>query len=375
MSGKPTPEPVTGSRPQLRPVERMVVRELETLRLVLRGGSVVDWRRLDFETRDEVDRFLAINLFDLSDHRDERRVRSILAQAVEYLRRVFGYRVADVVAHPADLRDLFLLAAGAIEPKRYRRIACVVLKVMHVVQHLEARELLFRTPVREADLAEKVDQRVSAELTRLRKAGLPIVEFGGNVKPRHSLMTKLIAKKETLAAQIFDRLRFRIVTERREQIPAVVLQLTESLFPFNHTVPGQTQNNLVDFSELLRGHPDGPEIGAALQFPHDEEEPDPATPQNDLSGRAYRVLNFIVDVPVRIDEFIPRAASVTEDLGRIVYMAVEFQVVDAETQRHNEAGDSAHDRYKRRQLKRVLRRLSRGLVVPKKKPHHPGKAD
>jgi uncharacterized protein (TIGR04552 family) len=353
----------------------MGVRELETLRLVLRGGSVVDWRRLDFETAEDVDRFLAINLFDLSDARDERRLREILAQAVEYLRKVFGYRVADAVAHPGDLRDLFLLASGVVEPRRYRRIACVVLKVMHVVQHLEARELLFRTPVREADLAEKLDHRVSAELTRLRKAGLPIVEFGGSVKPRHSLMTKLIAKRETLAAQIFDRLRYRIVTERRDQIAAVVLQLTESLFPFNHTVPGQTQNNLVDFTELLRRHPKGQEIGAALQYPHDEEEPDPAKPQNDLSGRAYRVLNFIVDVPVRIDEFIPRAASVGDDLGRIVYSAVEFQVVDAETQRHNEAGDSAHDRYKRRQQKRVLRRLSRGLVVPKKKPHQGGKSD
>jgi uncharacterized protein (TIGR04552 family) len=368
MAGKPRPDAVPTIA--LRPLEAMGVRELETLRLVLRGGSVVDWRRLDFETRDEVDRFLAINLFALSDPRDERRLRTILSQAVEYLRKVFGYRVADAVAQPEDLRDLFLFASGVLEPRRYRRIACVVLKVMHVVQHLEARELLFRTPVREADLAEKVDHRVSAELTRLRAAGLPIVEFGGNVKPRHSLMTKLIAKRETLAAQIFDRLRYRIVTERREQIPAVVLQLTESLFPFNHTVPGQTQNNLVGFADLLNGHPDGARIGEALQFPHDDEEPDPAKPQNELSGRAYRVLNFIVDLPVRIDEFIPRAHPASDDLGRIVYQVVEFQVVDAETQRHNEAGDSAHDRYKRRQLKRVLRRLSRGLVVPKKKPGH-----
>ena len=372
MPGKPTPEVVQLQGERLRPLERMGVRELETLRLVLRGDSVVDWRRLDLETGEDVDRFLDINLFDLSDPRDERRLREILAQAVEYLRKVFGYRVADAVARPEDLRELFLLASGVSEPRRYRRIACVVLKVMHVVQHLEARELLFRTQVREADLAEKVDRRVTAELTRLRNAGLPIVEFGGNVKPRHSLMTKLIAKRETLAAQIFDRVRYRIVTEQRDQIPAVVLQLTESLFPFNHTVPGQTQNNLVDFTELLRRHPEGAKIGASLQFPHDEEEPDPARPQNELSGRAYRVLNFIVDVPVRIDEFIPRPASLADDLGRIVYSSVEFQVVDAETQRHNEAGDSAHGRYKRRQQKRVLRRLSRGLVVPKKKPHHPG---
>lgn len=369
MAGKPRLEPVPSSG--IRPLEAMGVRELETLRLVLRGGSVVDWRRLDFEAREEVDRFLGINLFEVNDPRDEQRLRAILAQAVDYLRTVFGYRVADAVARPEDVRDLFLIASGAIEPKRYRRIACVVLKVMHVVQHLEARELLFRTPVREADLAEKVDHRVVGELTRLRELGLPIVEFGGSAKPRLSLMTKLLAKRESVAAQIFDRLRYRIVTERREQIPGVVLELTSSLFPFNHTIPGQTQNNLVGFADLIHGHPDGARIGEALQFPHDDEEPDPAKPQNELSGKAYRVLNFVVDLPVRIDEFLPRAVPATEDLGRIVYSLVEFQVVDEETQRHNEAGDSAHDRYKRRQLKRVLRRLSRGLVVPKKKaPHH-----
>jgi uncharacterized protein (TIGR04552 family) len=368
MSAKGKAE-LPGAAAPVRPLAGMGVRDLETLRLLLRGGSVVDWRRLDFETREEVDQFLAINLFDLSSRRDEARLRSILAQAVDYLRTVFGYRVAEAVAKPEDLRDLFLIASGVLEPKRYRRIACVVLKVMHVVQHLEARELLFRTAVRESDLAEKVDRRVVAELTRLQREGQPIVEFGGSAKPRHSLMTKLLAKRESVAAQIFDRLRYRIVTERQEQLAPIVLLLTERLFPFNHAIPGQTQNNLVSFSELLRAHPDGARVGEALQFPHDEEEPDPAAPQNDFSGKAYRVLNFVVDFPVRIDEFIPRAVPAAEDLGRIIYLLVEFQVVDVETQKRNEAGDSAHDRYKRRQLKRVLRRLSRGLVVPKRKGH------
>jgi uncharacterized protein (TIGR04552 family) len=51
----------------------------------------------------------------------------------------------------------------------------------------------------------------------------------------------------------------------------------------------------------------------------------------------------------------------------VVFALVEFQVVDRATARANEEGDSSHERYKRRQLKRVLRRLSRGLVVPKRK--------
>jgi len=132
-----------------RGVADLGVPEFEALRLVLRGGSVVDWRRLEFRDAKEVDAFLGLNLFDLEDAKDERRLRAILAQAVDYLRTAFGYRVADPVSRPEDLRTLFLLASGAAEPQKYRRIACVVLKVMHVIHHLEARELLFRTALRD----------------------------------------------------------------------------------------------------------------------------------------------------------------------------------------------------------------------------------
>jgi uncharacterized protein (TIGR04552 family) len=349
---------------ELRPVEQMSVGELEEIRLILRGGSVIDWRRLYFSTPAEVDRFLRLNLFDLRDAQDERRLRTILAQAVEYLRRALGYRVTDAVAHPADLRDLFLYASGTKEPRRHRRIACVVLKCMHVVHHLEARELLFRTPVREADLAERVDRRVTAEAQRMRELGFPIVEFHGSVKSRGSLVTKLIVKRESVAAQIFDRVRYRIVTETPEQIAPVVLHLAQTLFPFNWAVPGQTQNSLVRFREILGSRPDAHRIVAELQAPLDAEV-GAGKPPNEFSGADFRMLNFVVDVPVRIDDILPAGAP-TEDLGRIVFSLVEFQVLDAETARRNAKGEASHERYKRRQLRQVLRRLSRGLVVPKK---------
>jgi uncharacterized protein (TIGR04552 family) len=348
-----------------RPVDAMCLGDLEVIRLILRGSSVVDWRRLHFRDGTEVDHFLRLNLFDLDDPRDERRLRSILAQGVEYLRRAFGYRVAEAVAHPDDLRDLFLLASGAAEPVRYRRIACVVAKCMHVVHHLEARELLFRTPIREADLAERVDRRVMAEARRMQQLGLPVVEFVGNVKTRSSLVTKLLAKRETVAAQVFDRVRYRIVTQRQDQIPSILNHLTRTLFPFNYLVPGQTQNSLVKFRDIIARHPEGARLVADLQAPIDIERRDQKI-VNAYSSKSYRVLNFVVDLPVRVDELLPQDGPLAEDLGRIVFSLVEFQVLDAATARRNEVGASSHDRYKRRQSKIVLRRLSRGLVVPKK---------
>ena len=356
----------TGAADAYRPLDRLGPGDLEELRLLLKGGSVIDWMRLHFHAPEEVEAFLRLNLLDLEDPRDERRLRAILAQAVDYLRTAFGYRVASPVAEPEDLRTLFLLASGAAEPHKYRRIACVVLKVMHVIHHLEARELLFRTAIREADLAERVHHRVLAEAERMKALGLPVVEFAGSTKSRSSVVTKLLAKKESVAAQVFDRVRYRIITETRDQIAPVVHHLANHLFPFNYAVPGQTQNNLVQFQDLLAEHPRGPEVAAGMQIPPDLERREAAGQRNVFSGKGYRALNFVVDVPVRVDDLISPLDPMGEDLGRIVFSLVEFQVFDRETALHNEEGDSSHLRYKRRQLQEVLRRLSRGLVVPRR---------
>ena len=356
-----------GESAEYRPVEQLGLGEIEALRLILRGGSVIDWRRLDFQQPEEVDRFLALNLLDLADPRDEARLRAILAQAVEYLRGAFGYRVAAPVAEPYDLRELFLLASGAVEPRKYRRIACVVLKCMHVVHHVEARELLFRTPIPEAAISEMVDRRVMAEAKRMAHLGFPVVEFSGSVKTRSSLITKLLSKRESVAAQVFDRVRYRIVTARPDQVAPVVCHLASTLFPFNYVVPGQTQNSLLKFRQIVGLHPRADELVAQLQAPLELEAGDTA-PFNEFSAEGYKVLNFVVDLPVRIDGFLKAPASPSEDLGRVVFSLVEFQVLDAATARANETGEASHERYKKRQVKQVLRRLSRGLVVPKKAP-------
>ena len=78
------------------------------------------------------------------------------------------------------------------------------------------------------------------------------------------------------------------------------------------------------------------------------------------------MLNFVVDLPLRVDALAPPRGPGAEDLGRIVFWVVELQVMDAATARRNEEGDSSHARYKRRQAKVVLRRLSRGLIVPRR---------
>ena len=348
-----------------RPIAEWGLKELERVRLILRGGSVVDWRRMHFGTRDEVDRFLRLCQVDPSHPVDEAWVRTVLADAVEYLRRTFDYRVADAVAQPDEVHDLFLFASGVKGSPRHRRIACIVLKVMHVIQHIEGRDLLFRLAVSEAELNELVTTRVAIVAGEAIEKGLPIVEWTDSIKTRESLITKLLAKKETVAAQIYDKTRFRIVTRTREDILTVLYFLTQRLFPFNIVVPGQTENTLVSFKSLLADYPHFAALAGQLQHDVDYEDREQGS-GNQFSGQSYRALNFVVDIPLRVDAYLPPPERDERPRkGRIVFSLVEFQIIDEETARANEEGDNAHRLYKRRQKRRVLRRLSRGLVVPR----------
>ena len=355
----------------LVPLAQMGLMDVEVLRLILRGGSVIDWRRLNFPDRDAVERFLELSLFDASDPKDEERLRDILAQAVGYLRASFRYRVAEAVANPTEIHDLFLMASGRFDPPRYRRIACIVLKVMHCIHHVEARELLFQAKIAEADFQSLVNARVVAAAKQMVAAGYPIVEFHGNLKTRDSLITKLLSKKETLAAQIYDKVRYRIVTQAPSDVLPVLHHLANHLFPFNFVVPGQTQNNLVDFRKAVEGTPELRKLIPRLELDlglerREDRERRRAGEVNAFSARGYRVLNFVTDIPVRIDAWIQADGAGRFPWGRIAFGLVEFQIMDEQTARDNELGDANHERYKTRQKLKVLRRLSRGLVVPKK---------
>lgn len=354
------------AKPPIPLPDRWTLGDLERMRLILRGGSVIDWRQLHFETREQVDRYLRLCLFEPDDPFDRDRLQRILDESVDYLRTTFRYAVTDEVAHPRQVQDLFLYASGVGNP-RLRRIACLVLKVMHVVHHVEARGLLHRARVSEDELCQLVTLRVDAAIAQLRREGLPVVAAAGSVKTRHSVITKLLAKKETLAAQIYDRVRYRVVTADREHVLPVLVRLCDLLIPFNFVVPGQTQNTLVSFRKLVQGTPGlkrmAGELQVGLHLEDDDRRDARKAKINEFSGDSYKVLNFVCDLPVHLPERAIEAGD-----GRIAFCMVELQIVDEATARDNEKGENAHQRYKKRQLRRVLRRLSRGLVVPKRKP-------
>ena len=181
--------------------------------------------------------------------------------------------------------------------------------------------------------------------------------FYGSRKTRNSVITKLLAKKENTAATIFDKLRFRIVTEEPEHVLPAIAWLTENLFPFNYVIPGESHNNLVPLAETL-ARPEFKGLVEGMQGGDTAEDQELNPEDNPFSGGSYRMINFIVDFPVRVDHLVNVRYGAL--LGRTAMVLVEFQVLDKETARRNEEGENAHSLYKERQRATVSSRLKKG---------------
>ena len=346
----------------MRPVryEDFTLGDLTAIRNLLRGGSVIDWHRLYFTDRDEVDRFLRVNELDPSDPHDMRRLGELRAAAVEYLERHLGLQIPDEVAQGVPPRDLLLIAS---QKGRRRTHACVVLKVMHVMHHLAGRELLTKLPVSDDQIFHLVEEKVLRTVEEIKAVGCPVVEFEWSRKHADSLITKLLAKKESIAADVYDNLRFRMITNTEEQLVFVLRELTERLVPFNYVIPGQSVNDIIKIRETLARSP------ALQQFLPDitdlaavaaDKKP---SLLNEFSVPGYRVINFVADLPVRIDKYLGRLPDdpIFAEHGTIVFVLTEFQIIDARTAEENERGENSHDKYKDRQAARVKARLMHGM--------------
>lgn len=351
--------------PALRQIEDFSLSDLEAVRLLLRGGSVIDWHRLNFESRGAVEEFVQALEVDLSDPVDVARVDSVRASAVGYLRRNFEFPIPRPVEY-ADLPTLLELASA----RGHRQLcACTILKVMHIIYHLEAREVLFRIPISDQEVFQLVEQKIYRVIGSMLSRGFPILEFIGGRKNKDSVYTKLLSKQETVAAQIYDKLRFRLVTRSRDAIFPVLNYLMREVFPFNYVIPGESTNTIFHFRSYAESKPALAPLVPRLQLAPELED-ELAAVDNRFSARDYRVVHFVVDLPVRLPErLIAGWEPVIREFGKVIFVQTEFQVIDRETEQANELGEASHAAYKERQKLAVIRRLKMGYEggVPKKR--------
>lgn len=324
---------------RLSSVSELTLADVDAVRLLLRGDSVVDWHRLNYADHAEVDRFLRLNEFDPESDDEMARLEELRNDAVDYLSRAFAMAIPDEIAADLPARDLFLVASSHGPHQKW---ACVVLKVMHIIHHINGRAGLLKMSVSDEIIFREIELKVMQVVEQLRAAGAPLSEWEWSRKPRDSQITKLMAKRSTLAANIYDKLRFRLIVPSPEDLLPMIGTLTRQLIPFNYVVPGESVNQLIDLRQLAPDRLEGPT----------------ENPYNEFSGPEYRIINFVADLPLRIERLLPRN-ELPPDNAHVVFVLTEFQIADKATALRNESGASSHEAYKARQNERVRMRLFR----------------
>jgi uncharacterized protein (TIGR04552 family) len=346
---------------RLKRLDEFSLSDIEGVGLILRGESVIDWHRLNLRTNDEARSFILSQELSPDDPADREQLEHIKRHAISYLRRHFEFPIPKPIEQ-ASPEDLLLIAST----KGHRQVcACSVLKAMQIIRHLDGRELLFTLPLSDQQVFHLVEEKVYRTIGGMLAAGFPITEFVGGRKNKDALYTKLLSKQGTIAAAIYDKLRFRIVTRSQDDILPILLYLSQRLFPISYVIPNESVNTIFQFRSYCERHPHLKDLLPTMQV----DPADDLTPgDNRFSAQNYRTISFVVDMPVRLPkEFLDLAPKQNRGLGSIVYVLCEFQLIDQDTEAANELGEASHANYKARQKTSVMRRLkigARAMRIP-----------
>lgn len=358
--------PVPGNAPPPLPAplqalcgdtERARLSHFSTLEHVLFGESIIDAPRLWASEPAAIDHFLRLNGFDLDNSLDKGRLDDLLHEATEYLVETHHYRLPLPVEQPTGGVQELMMWAASPSLSREQRFSCMTLKAMCILHHISGRELLFNTAISEAELFESLSARVFSCIDHMRSIGIGVSEFAAGKKSRTSLTTKLLAKRTNLATHIFDKLRFRVVVETSDDVVFAMLYLLEHLIPFNYVLPEQSENTILRAPDVARiMQLDEQVVSRAWQRPRQGVRRRAVA--NEFSSKTYRTINFVADIPLRIDHVAPYAVPA------IAFVQTEIQLVDKKTAAQNELGESAHPLYKKRQRARVRARLENQRYDP-----------
>jgi len=300
-----------------------------------------------------------------------------------------------------DIRRLLLLASEPFGSSD-QKWACAILRLMHVLIHLEHDPRLKYFDQVQNQVLSRLDNYLYVDGssgatflgTKQEGGGIKLLFFKKkDRKDREREIVKLLHKAESLVEEIYDRIGFRLVTETKfDAIRAVRLMLEKNIISLPNVRPGRSRNRLVDVVRLqseidrilnaLKRTPDLPRpefekmlrrlerriryrrIGRSLINPH--------------SSEYYRAIQFTCRELVKVrnplhhwyillkkqfenlhgglqalSEVFPRAPQPIE----YVFFPYEIQIMDVKAYADSIFGKSNYEEYRKKQLETARSRV------------------
>ncbi len=308
-----------------------------------------------FETKQDVLDYLIVNEFNINQENDKRRLDFVYQNSIDYLKDIYQIEIPEYF-NSKSIIDVFLLASQPDKGRDFS-IALALLKVMNIINHVDSQELISKLSMESRVIINKVRSKVLKHIEFMQNSDLfPDFTFEWSVKTRESIVSKFLTKKQGFQARIFDRVRFRMVTETKQDILPILYHLFGKLFSVNNLIPNEIKNTLITINDNL-------DINNMDSIIVEKKD---GIKDNQFSGETYRVLNFIIDIPVRVDDIMILPDDVSfANHAYVLYILTEVQILDRITAENNEKGENSHDLYKERQKKAILKRLNYTLYEEK----------
>ena len=232
----------------------------EIMDTMISGHSGIDVPRLCLADLADAEEFLRSYGYRWEDAEDRAEVESLRRESIDLLDNQLiddepDLEILPVVRDEKDIRKLLLWASAPTGGSR-QLWSCTMLRVMHTFAHCGSYfQQMFSDQIREQVLGRfEAHIHEGPDGSRLGSGpdSIPLYSFQfRGTKSRSSLALKLLQKAENVAAEVFDWIGIRMVTEDRFDALLVTKYLrAHNIVAFPNVRPGRSRNTLIDTERL-----------------------------------------------------------------------------------------------------------------------------
>jgi uncharacterized protein (TIGR04562 family) len=393
-----------------------------SIKVALEGQSAVDIPRLNIKNKTDAKQFLFSYGYDVDDPLIREEIWRIYFQAIAFIREQLldpGEKIPDPFLMRGASSDIIRLLIEASEPSkalligsgtqklsgpmqkaRMGRWACAILRVMHIISHLDNDVRVENFQAAREQIFGRFDRFITQTAPRRwrfgdNSNGVGLVRYiKKERKERNSILIKLLSKPQAVIEEIYDRLGFRFVTETRfdcYRLLQVMLDFGVIVLP--NIQPGRSVNSLIPldiFKEITTQTHDELEKGQLslrlarrkIQKLEEENLVPLGMVRNPLSSRWYRAIQFTcrhlivaqdptfkfwMEAKARLEKSaatrkIVEKIPVSLREKKTFFYPFEVQILDVESYVESIGGRSRHRDYKQKQRLMARNRVLRDLV-------------
>ncbi|TYK65790.1 TIGR04552 family protein [Colwellia echini] len=330
-----------------------------SVRTALEGRSFIDTKRIHIHSMLEASRFLACYGFDMEDAADKEELEQIRLEAIELIEQELlrqGESIPESLKNENDVREYLLNASGHGDFK-LAPWSGALLRVIHTLTHSHS----YLNDIYHDAIREQIFKRFEGHIHTkqgeeyLGNIKLVDVEFR-TAKSRRSVAMKLMHKAENVAADIFDWIGIRFITEYRADVIDVLAYLRQQhIVTYANIKPSRSRNTLIDMNWLNTCLDKGmsvDQIKSEMQskdFPTALNNNTEPTEYNQFTEISYHSVQITCRQRIKIPQSDGKSLS--------FYFPFEIQMMDQNSYQQTRDGLASHKEYKKRQRSAVRKRI------------------